>query len=285
MSSFLKYKNKNTIFHKIDARIKLIFLIVILVSIFLPYGSLYNQLTIDGIIFIVTILMSILSKSSFSSVIKSLKALWVMILFILIVNMFFTNDTTSQVLFTLFNKDIRIAPLLKVLLIVLRIAMVLMLTNIFSSTTKPMDITYALEFYLSPLKLLHVPVSSFSMAISLSLRFIPTFSMQAKRIKDAQASRGVDYKNGKLKDKIKVLISMLVPLFVSAFLKSEQLANAMESKGYNPSAKRSKYQIYKFSFKDFLTIILMLIFLTPSILECIYKFDIYKFFNVSLPPL
>lgn len=285
MSSFLNYKNCNTIFHKIDARIKLVFMIALIVSLFLPYGNLYNQLTVTAFILILVSLFSLLSKSSFSSVLKSFKALWIMILFILIVNMFFVKNDDSMILFTLFNRDIRIGPLLKVLLIVSRITLVLMITNVLSSTTKPMDLTCALEFYLTPLKLIKIPISTFAMAISLSLRFIPAFSLQAERIKDAQASRGVDYKNGKFKTKIKALVSMLVPLFVSAFSKSEQLAIAMESKGYDPSKKRTKFRRYKFSYLDIIAILFLLVFLTLIILQAIYKIDFYKILNIGVPKL
>jgi len=120
--------------------------------------------------------------------------------------------------------------------------MMLALTLILTATTKPLDLTYALEWYMTPLKLIKFPTHEIAMTISIALRFIPTLLDETMRIMNAQASRGVDFEHGKIKEKITAILSLIVPLFMSAFQRSEELANAMEARGYNPRGKRTRYR-------------------------------------------
>lgn len=122
---------------------------------------------------------------------------------------------------------------------VMMVAMTLMI-----ATTKPTALTRAIEDLLIPLKLIRVKVHIIAMIISIALRFIPTLLEEAQRIMKAQASRGVDFKNGNIKAKIKSLVTLIIPLFVSAFAKAEDLANAMEVRGYDPYQKRIRYRVY-----------------------------------------
>lgn len=288
MNSLCKYNGRNTIIHNLDSRIKLIAMIVFMVFAFISYGNGYMNLTIYLAMFIMLGVISLISKSSFLTIFKSLKALWFMIFLLLIINLFFTNDTTSFILFTIpigKGLDIRLGALIKVSYILIRLIMILMITNIITTTTKPMDLTNSIEWLLTPLKLIKIPVHKFAMAISLALRFVPTLQEEANRVINAQASRGVDYRNGKIKEKLKAITSMIIPLFMSAFTTSGELADAMEARGYDPDSKRTKYRTNHFSFKDVIAIILLAIYLTGMILLAIYKFDIYSLLGVTLPPL
>ena len=214
-----KFNNLDTIVHRIDSRIKLIALIVLLVSVFLSYGSAYMNLVVYGGIFILLFLLTLLGKTSFLLLFRSLKGLWVMILFLLILNIFLPSASASEsmVLFTLFGMEVHLSTILNVSYILLRLILVLMMTNIFTSTTKPMEMTYALEWLFYPLSLVRFPVHKLAMTISLALRFIPYLFDKTNQIMKAQASRGVDYRQGKFKDKIRAIVSTIIPLFLSSF--------------------------------------------------------------------
>ena len=124
------------------------------------------------------------------------------------------------------------------------------LTMILTSTTKPMDMTYAFEWYMTPLKPLRFPAHEIAMTLSIALRFIPTLLDETERIMKAQASRGVDFNHGGLFKRFGAVIALIIPLFVSALERSEGLANAMIVRGYDPRAKRTRYRLLRFSWRD-----------------------------------
>lgn len=130
------------------------------------------------------------------------------------------------------------------LFIMMRIYIMIIITTLLTATTKPVALTKAIEDLLLPLKLIFIPVHIIAMIISIALRFIPTLLEEAQRIMKAQASRGVDFKNGNIKSKAKSMVTLIIPLFVSAFAKAEDLGNAMETRGYNPYEKRTRYRTY-----------------------------------------
>ena len=123
------------------------------------------------------------------------------------------------------------------------------------------DINNGIEGLLSPLKLLHINVGVFSMLISLTLRFIPTLIEESRKIMKAQASRGVDFNHGGLFKKFKSMISIIIPLFMSAIDRSEQLADAMEARGYDPKGKRTRYRKLHFRLKDLFVLLFVLQYL------------------------
>lgn len=280
-----KFNNLDTIVHRIDSRIKLIALIVLLVSVFLSYGSAYMNLVVYGGIFILLFLLTLLGKTSFLLLFRSLKGLWVMILFLLILNIFLPSASAaeSMVLFTLFGVEVHLSTILNVSYILLRLILVLMMTNIFTSTTKPMEMTYALEWLFYPLSLVRFPVHKLAMTISLALRFIPYLFDKTNQIMKAQASRGVDYRQGKFKDKIRAIVSTIIPLFLSSFQVSGELADAMEARGYDPDAKRTRYRAYRWSLKDTLSALVVLLFLGGMITLAVLKPDIFVAMGMTLP--
>ena len=143
------------------------------------------------------------------------------------------------------------------LFICIRIYIMIIFTTLLTATTRPIALTRSIEDLLLPLKLLFIPVHIIAMIISIALRFIPTLLEEAQRIMKAQASRGVDFKNGNMKSKAKSMITLIIPLFVSAFSKAEDLANAMETRGYDPYAKRTRYRAYPIKWLDVATFILV----------------------------
>lgn len=131
-----------------------------------------------------------------------------------------------------------------------RIYLMITLTTILTGSTQPLELTLAIEDLLYPLKMIGIPVYILSMIISIALRMIPTLIDEAGRIMKAQASRGIDIKNGHFKDKVKGLTSLIIPLLVSSFQKAEDLAYAMDARGYDPHSKRTRYLQFEFRWTD-----------------------------------
>ena len=155
-----------------------------------------------------------------------------------------------------FNFDVYDVGLKNASFIFIRIFMMIGITSLLTVSTMSTDINNGLEWVLSPLKVIKVPVSVLSMTISLTLRFIPTLYEETRKIMNAQASRGVDFLEGKLKDKITQIISLLVPMFVISFKRAEDLSNAMEARGYVIGAKRTRIDELKFRALDIISFIL-----------------------------
>ena len=130
----------------------------------------------------------------------------------------------------------------------------IMVTTILTVTTKPLDLTLGIEYLLTPLKKIHVPAHEIAMMISIALRFIPTIIEETMRIMNSQKSRGVDFEEGSLKEKVSAIVSLIVPLFSVAFQRADELANAMEARGYVPSAKRTRYKQLKYELRDYVLV-------------------------------
>jgi energy-coupling factor transport system permease protein len=168
-----------------------------------------------------------------------------------------------------FNFEIYKAGLNKSGFIFLRIVLMISITQILTLTTMSTDINNGLEWILSPLKLFKIPVGVFAMLISLTLRFIPTLLSESKKIMAAQASRGVDFNEGSLKDKVNQIISLLIPMFVISFKRADELSNAMEARGYVIGAKRTKIDLLKFRFIDFFSIFVVISMFVVVILHMV----------------
>ena len=289
-----KYQPENTIIHRLDPRLKLIGLIIFIVSVFLPYGqttSLVSREYMTMLILLVSLLfliiVSFVAKVSLLTVFNQLKLLWFMILFLLIFNVFFPTRITSnsEVAFNIGNVKIYYYTIVNISYILLRLILVMFASLIYSVTTKPTEITTGLEFVFSPLKLIKVPVNKFAMTLSLALRFVPSLFETANRIIKAQSSRGVDFNHGKIKEKMKAITTLIIPLFITSFLTSSSLADSLEARGYNPSKKRTKYKNKKWSKTDTIFSIILGLFLSIIVVESVFKFDLFVFLGVRLPVL
>lgn len=159
----------------------------------------------------------------------------------------FTGDFYSFQL-TIYEKGVEMSAF-----VVLRLLIIITLTTILTLTTKPTDLTQGLESLLSPLKKIGINSEDFALIISISLRYIPTIFDEAQKIMAAQASRGADFSEGKLRDKMKQIISLLVPMFIIAFIRSEELADAMESRNFVPGKERTRINVLRFSVIDIYT--------------------------------
>lgn len=136
--------------------------------------------------------------------------------------------------------------------IVLRIITLLLLSSLLTFSTKPTELNLALDYLLKPLQKLKINTSTFTMMVSIALRFIPTLILETDKVLKAQASRGADFKEGKLMKKIMQIVSLIVPMFIIAYKRAYDLADAMEARGYIPDGKRSSIYILKYRLSDYL---------------------------------
>jgi energy-coupling factor transport system permease protein len=150
--------------------------------------------------------------------------------------------------------------------VIIRLVIIITLSTVLTLTTKPTDLTQGLESLLRPLKIIHVHSEDFALIISISLRYIPTILDEANKIMLAQASRGADFAQGRLKDKVVQVISLLVPMFIIAFKRSEDLADAMESRNFVPGMPRTRIHDLKFNYRDLITATITLACLAGVIL-------------------
>lgn len=241
-------------FHRLDPRAKIMGMLILIIAIFIPAG--YLGYVVLGLVVADCLY---LSKLKLSYVWKAMKPMLFMLAFLLIVNVLVIR--TGDELFKIFGLIIYSDAVYQTLYIVVRLLFMITITTILTATTKPLDLTLGIEDLLVPFKKIGVPAHEIAMMISIALRFIPTLIEETQRIMKAQASRGVDLENGKMKEKIMSILSLIVPLFISAFQRAEDLAYAMEARGYVPDRKRTRYKQLKMRIDDWFVIVFAFIVL------------------------
>lgn len=214
----------NSFLHRLDPRVKLVGLIVYLVALFLA-----NWFVTYGIMLALLVWGCAVAHIRAKTLLGGLKPVVILLIFTAVLNMFYTPGTpvVSFWIFTLTYEGIFHA-----FFMVVRIMMLICATFLLTYTTSPLALTDALESLLSPLKKVKVPVHELAMIMSIALRFIPTLIEETDKIMSAQRARGADFDSGGLIRKAKALIPLLVPLFISAFRRADELATAMECRCY-----------------------------------------------------
>ncbi|MBN3535041.1 energy-coupling factor transporter transmembrane component T family protein [Mycoplasma procyoni] len=281
-----KYVHKNTFLHRMDARLKLIINILIISMFFIASHLItLSILLLPILIFFVTttkkplhllkmakmpIFIFIFTSILYGFILSDLSNFEKKEYFLHGLNHEQSYDLISKTLFEFhrgfFNFKYTYLVFNKSLILGLRIYIMLIVTTLLIYSTKPIALTRAIEDLLSPLKLIRVNTGVIAMIISIAIRFIPTLLQEAMRIMKAQASRGVDFKNGKINEKAKSMITLTIPLFVMSFARAEDLANAMEVRGYDPYEKRTKYRSLKFEWFNWLVLGLLVAYVTCVIL-------------------
>lgn len=240
-----KYMPLNSVIHKLDPRAKILAMLLVLIAIFFPAGWIGYVL-----IFAVASITVLASKLSFKFIFKALKPMMFMLIFLGIINLFAIK--TGTLLFSIGSFGIYSGAITQTLYIAFRLMLMIMITTSLTATTKPLDLTLGIEDLLAPFDKMGVPSHEIAMLISIALRFIPDLIDETQRIMKAQTSRGVDLQEGSFMEKINAILSLIVPLFVSAFQRAEDLANAMEARGYAPGEKRTRYKQLQMVGKDYL---------------------------------
>ena len=310
-----QYISGDSWLHKLDPRIKLFSLIILLVATFLvPVSADLIPILSMASMLVLIIILTISTKIPLRKVLNGLKPIVFLLTFTFVIQLFyvktgnlvvdpiemyisvssigaiilflvFYNLTKKHIKFrilyfffavfvifllqailpyvsiTSYTLEIYDQGLLRAGFIFLRITNVIILTSLLTFTTMTTDLNYGIEALLKPLKIVKVPVDMIAMMLSLTLRYIPTLLIETEKIMKAQASRGVDFKESTFKEKISQVISLLIPVFVISFKRSEDLGNAMEVRGYVIGQKRTRIDEYIISLKDILTMIISIIIL------------------------
>ena len=253
-----QYMPLDSVVHKMDPRSKIMIMLFLMVAIFIPAGAL------GYVVIGIFILLSLyLSKLNIKYALRTMKPMLWMMAFLLVINLLVIKTGTP--LFSIKGFPIYSDAVNQTLYIVVRLMLMVIITTVLTATTKPLDLTLGIEKLLKPFEKVGVPAHIIAMMISIALRFIPTLIEETQRIMNAQASRGVDLENGSIKEKIMAILSLIVPLFVSAFDRADQLANAMEARGYDPSRKRTRYKVLKMQTIDYASMILSVVVLCACI--------------------
>ncbi|MEG0452856.1 MAG: energy-coupling factor transporter transmembrane component T [Coprobacillus sp.] len=249
---FGRYLPLDSLIHRLDPRLKIGSLLLLLIAVFFDAGFIGY-----GILAVFVMLMIVLSKIKISQIIKAIKPMLFMMAFLMIFNLIFIQR--GELVFSIGFIKIYDAALIQTAYIFIRLVLIIIMTTILTATTKPLDLTLGIEHLLSPFKRIGFPTHEVAMMISIALRFIPTLLEETQRIMKAQASRGVEFSEGNLKEKILSIVSLIIPLFISAFQRAEDLANAMESRNYNPEAKRTRYKQLHWKMADTLSLVCVLL--------------------------
>ncbi len=238
-----QYFPGNSTIHRMDPRSKLILLVVYIVALFSSVS--WASYTACFVFIIGSILISRIPVKSF---LRGMKPLAMILIFTAVLNLFFTQTGSTLVSFWVIT--ITTDGLFRALMMFARITMLIAGTFLMTYTTSPISLTDGLESLLSPLKVIKVPVHELSMMMCIAFRFIPTLIEETDKIMSAQKARGADFESGKLMERVKALVPILVPLFVSAFRRADELATAMECRCYQGGDGRTKMKLLRYHRQD-----------------------------------
>ena len=241
-----QYFPGNSPIHRLDPRTKLIMLVVYIVALFLAKSWITY-----GIMFLFLALTIHISTIPVRSIVKGMKPLVMILVFTGVLNLFFTQE--GPVLVDFWIITITLGGLQRAIFMMLRILMLISGTFLLTYTTSPISLTDGLEALLNPLKKIKVPVHELSMMMCIALRFIPTLIEETDKIMCAQKARGTDFESGSLMDRAKALVPILVPLFIGAFRRADELATAMECRCYQGGEGRTKMKLLRYHREDFVS--------------------------------
>ena len=230
--------------HLLDPRTKLLFLIIYFIALFTADGWISYGIVL---VFLSTVIY--MTTIPLKTIVKGLKPLIFILVFTGILNLFMTPG--ENVLVSFWGLNITTEGLVQAIFMVSRILMLIVGTFLLTYTTSPIALTDGLESLLAPLKKLHLPVHELSMMMCIALRFIPTLIEETDKIMSAQKARGADFETGSLMQRVKALVPILVPLFIGAFRRADELATAMECRCYQGGESRTKMKTLHYKRRDF----------------------------------
>ena len=248
--------------HKMDPRVKLFATVIYVIALFCFKG-------IVGLALITAFLFTVIkiSKVPFKFITKGLKAIVVLVV---ITSLFNLLATPGDIVFWKCGSlQLTDTGIINAFMMTIRLVYLILGTSLMTLTTTPNQLTNGLETALAPLNKIHVPVHAIAMMMSIALRFIPILIEETDKIMKAQMARGADFENGNLMQKAKAMVPLLVPLFVSAFRRAEDLAMAMEARCYNGGEGRTKMKPLKYAKKDYVGYAVVIGFLAMVIIAAI----------------
>ena len=253
-----QYYPADSVIHKLDPRVKLVWTMLFIISLFV-FGSISCYIVVT----LVLIGLIRVSKVPLKFMMKGLRAIFMLMLITVIFNLFLTPGTPVVQIWklTITKEGIRTAAFMAIRLVYLIVG-----SSLMTLTTTPNDLTDGMEKGLRFLKVFRVPVHEIAMMMSIALRFIPILMEETDKIMKAQMARGADFESGGLIKKAKGLVPLLVPLFVSAFRRANDLAMAMEARGYHGGEGRTKLRPLHYESRDRAAYLLMLVYIAVLIL-------------------
>ncbi|MEQ2465639.1 energy-coupling factor transporter transmembrane component T family protein [Niallia hominis] len=242
----------DSILHRMDPRSKLLLVFLFICIVFLANNIWSYSLLIMYVGALVAI-----SNVPIKYIYLGLRPIFWLIIFTFILHLFFTKN--GELLFewgwiTIYEEGVRMG-----ILISIRFFLLIIMTSLLTLTTTPIELTDAIETLLGPLKKVKFPVHELALMMSISLRFIPTLMDETEKIMKAQMARGVEFSSGSIKSRIQAIIPLLIPLFVNSFKRAEELAIAMEARGYQGGEGRTKYRQLVWNPIDTIMIIILIL--------------------------
>ena len=249
----------SSLVHRFDPRLKLVLTIIYIILLFAASNPLGLTLSI---LFLVA--MYAVAKIPFKMILKSLKPILPIIIFTAVLNLFFVSGEGEPLVhfwvLNIYAEGVRYAVLMAV-----RVMALIAGTSLLTYTTSPIVLTDAIEQLLKPLGKLHFPVHELAMMMSIALRFIPTLIEETDKIMKAQIARGADFETGNIIQKAKNMIPLLVPLFISAFRRANDLAMAMEARCYHGGDNRTQMKPLRYESRDYISYVVMWAYLGIAI--------------------
>ena len=251
--TFGQYYPGNSFVHRMDARVKLVLVLLYMVGIFFVVSFV-------GFAFITVLLLTVIlvSRVPLKSVLKSVKGIIFLLFLTALLNVFFNKGET--LLWSWWKIEIYQEGLIFAAKMLLRLTYLVIGSSILTLTTTPVDLTHAVESLLKPLRIIRFPVHEFALIMSLTLSFIPSLIDETDRIIRAQKARGADFDTGGLIKRAKAFVPILIPLLVGGFRRAEELANAMNSRCYEGATKRTQMRVMKLGWRDAIGTMFVLLF-------------------------
>ena len=265
--TFGQYYPVSSPVHKMDPRVKILLSILFIVAVF--FVRTYSGY---GVLLILLLLSIVVARVKITAVLKSIKALIFLIVITALLNLLFTktgNLVWEWWIISITDDGIRLTVMMA-----LRLLFLVMGTSVLTLTTTPIELTDGIESLLTPLKLIRFPVHDLAIIMSIALRFVPTLMEETDKIIMAQKSRGADFESGNIFKRIRALVPVIIPLFVSAFKRAEELSYAMDARCYNASKKRTRYRKMSIHFRDIAASLIYIAFFAGVLTFTYQWFDV-----------
>ncbi|GAK04761.1 transmembrane component of general energizing module of ECF transporters [Geomicrobium sp. JCM 19037] len=237
--------------HRLDSRSKILALLLMAVIVFFANDAVTNSMLVGAIVIFV-----LLSRVPLKFFLKGMLPIFILIFFTFFLHAFFTNE--GEVLFTFLGWSIYSGGLVQGFYIAVRIGSLVIIASLLTLTTSPIDLTDGFEAYLRPFKKIGVPSHEIALMMAISIRLIPTLLLEADRILKAQSARGADFTEGSLKTRLNTMTAFIIPLFVRSFKRAEDMATAMDARGYRGGEGRTKLRVLKWKLRDTIAIIIVI---------------------------
>lgn len=258
-----QYYPADSYIHKLDPRMKLLATFVFIISLFIS-SNFWGYLV--SFIFLVSVIK--ISKVPLKFMLKGLKAIFIIIILTVVLNVFFTPG--ENILFTIGSVEVTAEGLYFAVFMAIRLIFLIIGSSILTLTTSPIQLTDGIEYSLNPLKKIKVPAHEIAMMMTIALRFIPILLEETDKIMKAQMARGADFESGGIIKRAKSLIPLLVPLFISAFRRADDLALAMEARCYRGGEGRTRMKQLRYSKYDGIALVILVIYLTGLVVIKMY---------------